>query len=70
MSRRITITIDDDISDGESLDMIRRVVAGGRVSKNGTRYCYLTTWPGGRAAGAELTRTGADTFKVWRLPSS
>jgi len=44
---RIIIDIRDDIDPEVALRRIAHVIAGGRISKNNTLYCYGTTWEDG-----------------------
>jgi hypothetical protein len=66
VSRRITITIDDGIDDEEAIDLVHTVIEGGRISNYETQYCYATTFRYGPIVYADKTRTGNDTFRVWR----
>lgn len=42
MSKRITITIEDDIADADALQCVMQVVEGGKISGYGKHYCYAT----------------------------
>lgn len=42
MSKRITITVEDDIADADALQLALQVVGGGKISGNGKYYCYAT----------------------------
>lgn len=42
MSKRITITIEDNIADADALQCVMRVVEGGKISGSGKYYCYAT----------------------------
>ena len=42
MSKRITITIEDNIPDADALQCVMQVVEGGKISGNGKYYCYAT----------------------------
>lgn len=42
MSKRITITIEDDISDADALQLAMQVVQQGKISGDGKYYCYAT----------------------------
>lgn len=39
---RIIINNKSDAGDLEAIEMVKYVVGGGRVSKNGKQYCFLT----------------------------
>ncbi|MFH1186154.1 MAG: hypothetical protein V1755_14115 [Chloroflexota bacterium] len=62
--RRITINIDDNITDLDAVHAVMIVVNGGRISKDKTCYCYLTTLRGGVSVAAGLTKAGNDIFTV------
>lgn len=42
MSKRITITIEDNIADADVLQCVMQVVEGGKISGDGKYYCYAT----------------------------
>ena len=42
MRRFIVHIKDDDVSDHLGIELVRRVIKGGRVSNQGTQYCYAT----------------------------
>lgn len=66
--RKLIITIDDDaemISDWNALMIIASVVNLGRIS-HGDRYCLGTTFTEGYRVQADKTKTGTDTFRIWR----
>lgn len=42
---KMHITIEDGINSVVALRHVAEVVRGGRVSKNGTMYCYATLFP-------------------------
>lgn len=42
MSKRITITVEDNITDADALQCVMQVVDGGKISGDGKYYCYAT----------------------------
>lgn len=54
------------VNDVDVLSAIQQVISNGRVSKDNTCYCYLTTfrYPAVMIS-AELTRTGNDKFTIF-----
>lgn len=42
MSKRITISVEDNIADADALQLALQVVGGGKISGNGKHYCYAT----------------------------
>ena len=38
----MTIKIDDGISDIVAINLVKEVIEQGKISNNGTSYCYLT----------------------------
>lgn len=44
MSRRITITVEDNIADADALQLARMVVEQGKISGNGKYYCCATAF--------------------------
>lgn len=68
-TRRITITIEDNVTDEEALDMALSVVRRRRIS--GKSYCLGTVRRDPHSeydliCWSRKTRTGNDSFRVWR----
>lgn len=42
MSKRITITIEDNIADADALQCVMQVADMGKISGDGKYYCYAT----------------------------
>lgn len=40
----MTIKIEDNISDLVAISLVREVIRQGKISNNGTSYCYLTVF--------------------------
>ena len=40
----MTIKIEDTISDLVAISLVREVIEQGKISNNGTSYCYLTVF--------------------------
>lgn len=38
----MTIKIEDNISDIVAISLVKKVIEQGKISNNGTNYCYLT----------------------------
>ena len=70
MKRRMTINIDDGLPDEVAVDMVLRVIHMGRISGDGTTYCYASTCALSDGSEgvivANRTRAGNDTFSVYR----
>ena len=49
----------------DALIYVGLVIRGGRISKNNTAYCYLTTWKDGTAVSATKNMK-SDSFLVWK----
>lgn len=64
MSRRITITVEDGVSDAEAVELVAFVVARPRRDNGSYRSFYVQ--PIGVSCQSSVTRTGNDTFRVWR----
>ena len=63
---RIIITNRSSASDVTVLRVVQEVILGGRVSKNNTCYCYLTSFHYPKVmVSAERTKAGTDTFVVF-----
>jgi hypothetical protein len=67
VSRKISITIDDDISDLLAMALVHRVTIDGRQSSKYTEkdcYAYASNINDKYWVYADLTKKGNDTFKV------
>jgi len=64
--RRINISVEEGITDEEAAASILAVIRQGRISNDEKSYCYVTTLSNKITVAADLTRTGNDTFRVWR----
>ena len=40
----MTIRIEDNISDLVAINLVKEVIEQGKISNNGTSYCYLTVF--------------------------
>ena len=40
----MTIRIEDNISDHVAISLVKEVIEQGKISNNGTSYCYLTVF--------------------------
>ena len=40
----MTIKIEDNISDLVAINLVKEVIEQGKISNNGTSYCYLTVF--------------------------
>ena len=58
----IIIHKEDDISDYDALLHVQTVIRGGKVSRNGECYCYVTTFTDGIQVFADKKK--ADIFTV------
>jgi hypothetical protein len=65
MNERIIIENRTDLSMNEVLPYVKRVIAQGRISKNGTQYCYVTSWWSGLVVYADKNKR-SDRFVVVR----
>lgn len=64
------IIIHHDMSDLQAAYYAMEVIKGGKVSNNGTQYCYLTRFNNGVSVYADVTRTGVPTFRVMSAPET
>lgn len=62
---KIHIDIRDNIDPEDAIRRVTNVIAEGRISKNNTMYCYLTTWKDGIAVSTRDYRK-SDCFVVWK----
>lgn len=62
---KIIIT-SDGLSDIEALACVINVVNEGKVSNKNTQYCFVTKFTNGCIVYAEATKSGTNTFKVWK----
>lgn len=69
-TRRITITVDDEVNDFGAIRRCMEVVDKGYLSKNGTAYCLCTVFNSGVVVLADKTRTGNLSFKVYKENSN
>lgn len=58
------IIIHHDIDDLQATYYVMKVIQQGKISKDGTQYCYITTFNNGVAVYADLTKTGTPVFNV------
>ena len=56
----------ENISDAESLVYTLKVINEGKISKNNSQYCFLTTFESGIKVYANKTKTGTYTFRIWK----
>ena len=61
---RLRVKIEDEIDPLFALSCVDAVIGKGRISKNNTQYCYVTTFRNGVVVCASRTRKGTDTFFV------
>jgi hypothetical protein len=66
---KIYIDIRDDIVLEDAIRRVAHVIGEGRVSKNNTMYCFLTTWTDGIAVSTREHRKN-DCFVVWKHEKS
>ena len=69
MSRRIIITIEEDISDLDALDYVATVVGNGKVSKykETEQYCFGTTFSNGvKVFARDKRNVNTDSFVVYK----
>lgn len=59
---RIIINNKTSLSDMEALDMIKQIIAIGRVSNDGKQYCYGTTFENHMVVTDHVD--GRDTFHI------
>jgi len=67
---RLIINNRSTLSDIEALELVRRVMAAGRISNDGKQYCYLTCThvDGVQYDIATDLRKGSDSFTVYYSP--
>lgn len=62
---KIYIDIRDDIDPEDAVRKVAHVISEGKVSKDNTVYCYLTTWSDGIAVSTREYGKN-DCFIVWK----
>jgi hypothetical protein len=62
---KIHIDVRDDIDPEDAVRRVAIVISGGRVSKNNTMYCGLTSWKDGVMVSINEYRK-SDCFVVWK----
>ena len=66
---KIYIDIRDGIDPEDAVRRVAHVIEEGRVFKNNTMYCFLTTWKDGIAVSTREYRKN-DCFVVWKHKKS
>ena len=61
---RIIINSEDSFDELDALAYVEQVIVKGRISGDGTTFCYATKFKDDTVVFADLTRTGSDTFRV------
>ena len=62
---KLYIDIRDNINPEDAIRRVAHVVGNGKISKNNTMYCFLTTWTDGIAVSTREYRKN-DCFIVWK----
>ena len=61
----MTIKIEDNISDIVAINLVKQVIEQGKISNNGTSYCYLTVFEGGICVQTQQYRK-TPCFRVYK----
>jgi len=64
---KIIIDNRSKMSDLIALEAVKEVITVGRISKNGTQYCYLSRASSGVMVSTRRNKK-SDTFVVWDYP--
>jgi len=54
------------IDDSSALTYVLKVILQGKISNEGTQYCYITQFESGHKVYADKTKSGTYTFRVWK----
>lgn len=65
MSERIIVENRTELPMNEVLSYVKKVIRQGRISKNNTQYCYVTTWRDGIIVYTDKNKK-SDRFVVER----
>ena len=64
---KVLLYVQEDIPLLTALERVSEVIKEGRISKNGTCFCYITKFKlDGIVVSAETTLAGTDTFRVFK----
>ena len=64
VGRKVIITNESDLPMAHAIQMVLKVIEGGRIS--GESFCYVTTFENGHLVYAYTLKSG-DGFKVMRI---
>lgn len=62
---RVEIEIEDGVDIQSAMRCVELVIANGRVSKGGTKFCWVTEFVNGLVVAVN-DRTKADCFRVYK----
>lgn len=62
---KIHIDVRNDIDPEDAVRRVAHVISEGRISDDGKKYCWLTTWKDGIAVSVNNYRK-SDCFVVWK----
>lgn len=63
-NRKISININDCLSDEIAVDSVLKVIQEGKISNNGTQYCFVSIIDKSFYVYANLTKKGNYSFTV------
>ena len=61
----MTLKIEDKIPDIVAISLVKQVIEQGKISNNGTSYCYLTVFEGGICVQTQQYRKNP-CFRVYK----
>lgn len=64
-ANNMTIKIEDNIPDIVAISLVKQVIEQGKISNNGTSYCYLTVFEGGICVQTQQYRK-TPCFRVYK----
>jgi hypothetical protein len=66
--KRLILNIDESVSEEDALRYVVKVVQEGRISetKNGKQFCFYTVFNENCHVSATKSKTGTETFKIWK----
>lgn len=64
--KQILIKFPDDITDEQAMAYVSTVIKQGKISKNNTKYCYVTVFSDGMRVSAN-DRSRYPSFVLWRI---
>ena len=66
--KRLILNIDDNMTEEAALWYALQVAKGGKVSETskGKQFCFHTVFGGSRHVSVTKSKTGTETFNIWK----